>query len=201
MIDQHSNPHAFTVSINEYDSNSYIVNFTDISDSFVEKLELQNQAHYDQLTKVFNRTYFEQYIDEIIQRNTNKEYLTGLIMLDIDKFKNVNDNYGHDVGDVVLVELSSYVQSLIRKDDILIRWGGEEFIIVFPIENKDSAISFSENIRKAIDEKIFEFVEKVTCSFGVTLYKHDEDILNCLKRADDALYDAKKSGRNRVVGL
>lgn len=201
MLDKNSDPHAFTVSINEYDSNSYIINFTDISDSFVEKLELQNQAHYDQLTKVFNRTYFEQNINEIIQRNTNRKHLTGLIILDIDKFKAVNDTYGHDVGDVVLVELSSYIQSLIRKYDILVRWGGEEFIIVFPIDNADSALSFSEHIRKSIDEKTFEFVKRITCSLGLTIYKEDEDISSCIKRADTALYDAKKSGRNKVVEL
>lgn len=199
MQDRFGEAHAFTVSINKYDPSNYVVNFTDVSDSFMEKLELSNQAFHDQLTHTYNRHYFVTKSDTLIERNLDVHSGTGIIMFDIDHFKKVNDTYGHDVGDAVLVELVTLVKNLIRKSDRLIRWGGEEFIIVLSADNSKEIKQIAQNLRKSIELHDFTAVKSITCSFGASLHKNKEDIHLTIKRADIALYEAKSDGRNQVV--
>lgn len=125
----------------------------------------------------------------------------SLIMFDIDHFKRVNDTYGHDIGDDVLVNLSAIVTKLTREMDTFARWGGEEFMILLPNASKEAVAIRAEEIRLAIEKHVFDEVNQVTCSFGVTTYLIDESESTFAKRVDDALYESKHNGRNRVTQL
>ncbi|WP_304543487.1 sensor domain-containing diguanylate cyclase [Sulfurimonas microaerophilic] len=191
--------HAFNVAINKYEGDEYIVNFTDISDTMSEKFELAQQASVDTLTNAYNRMYFNQNIEYIVNHHTKNNMNTGIIMFDIDKFKDVNDTYGHDVGDYVLKTLVQIVQRYTRTNDKVIRWGGEEFIIVCATSGEDTLEKIAEYLRSTIENYKFDYVEKVTCSFGCAVHELDRDILKTIKEADQKLYQAKEQGRNRVV--
>jgi diguanylate cyclase (GGDEF)-like protein len=119
-------------------------------------------------------------------------------MIDIDKFKNINDSYGHLIGDNILKEIAAILCDNIRKIDVLGRWGGEEFLIVDTESDEHKIIEFAEKIRKAIASHDFDKVGKVTCSFGVTRYAKEDTASSLVIRADKALYLAKESGRNCV---
>jgi diguanylate cyclase (GGDEF)-like protein len=120
-------------------------------------------------------------------------------MLDIDHFKNVNDTYGHDVGDKVIKNIVDIVKKNIRNIDIFVRWGGEEFIILCPETDSLSAATLAQKLRSAIDDASFDKVGNITCSFGVASFKDNESKDSFIKRSDSALYKAKDEGRNRVV--
>jgi diguanylate cyclase (GGDEF)-like protein len=127
-------------------------------------------------------------------------------MLDIDKFKNINDTYGHSIGDIVLVELSNILQKSLRKSDLICRYGGEEFVALLPDTNTENAMLVAEEIRKTIEEhKMVQDAQTIKCtvSLGVSEINisKDKTIEQVLNRADKALYKAKDAGRNRVVLL
>ena len=199
MMDNTNTPHAFAVAINTYDDEHYVIDFSDISDTMLEKLQLEKQVNHDQLTDTFNRVFFETSIHKIIRIHKNKKLLTSIIFFDIDHFKDINDTYGHEVGDKVLIELTTLVKGMIRSSDYLVRWGGEEFIIISSTVDITDSVSMAENIRKAIEKiKVNETVS-LTCSFGIALHKRDEKIKTTIARADEKLYEAKNSGRNKVI--
>ena len=177
-------------------SKNYIVLFHDITEEYLAKEALKTKAYYDTLTKIYSRQSFDYHLEKKLK----DEEKFSLIMFDIDHFKAVNDNYGHDVGDSVLKELSQLVSSHIREDDIFARWGGEEFMIIL---NTDINVAekFANKLRKIIEEHHFKYVDKITCSFGVARYKKEDDSIRLLKRVDTMLYSAKESGRNCVVVL
>ena len=120
-------------------------------------------------------------------------------ILDIDFFKKVNDTYGHDIGDRVLKQFVEIIQNSSRNDDLVIRWGGEEFLLLLKVKSIDNTTKILENIRKSIDESYFKEVKHITCSIGATIYKENEKIEDSFKRADEALYEAKNNGRNQVI--
>lgn len=122
-------------------------------------------------------------------------------MLDLDKFKSVNDTYGHQAGDEVLKELALILKTNVRESDIVGRWGGEEFIIIAPNTNMEDAVKLAEKLREKISEFKFSFAGHKTGSFGVATYRVGDDEKSLIKRADDALYHAKESGRNKVVSF
>ncbi|WP_455757182.1 diguanylate cyclase domain-containing protein [Sulfurimonas sp.] len=200
MYDKNNNIHTFNISISDYDKYNYIVLFADISDTIKEKVNLSNKVIKDTLTGALNREFFETSISVIIEDLNTDKYL-GVAMLDIDFFKSVNDVYGHDAGDVVLIELTTLIKSTIRDNDYLIRWGGEEFIILLETSSKEVLHKTLENVRTKIDNTHFSTVENITCSFGATLYDEDEDIKETILRADKALYEVKRSGRNKVITI
>jgi diguanylate cyclase (GGDEF)-like protein len=150
------------------------------------------------LTGAYNREYFETHYKLIINEYTKDDNLLFLSILDIDFFKKVNDTYGHDVGDKVLKQFVNVIQKSSRKDDLLIRWGGEEFLLLTKVKSIDNAKKVLENIRNAISQASFEGIKHITCSIGATNYKENENIEESFKRADDALYEAKNNGRNQV---
>ncbi len=162
-------------------------------------LQLQDKTIHDKLTHAYNREYFEQHIKHIIADCVKIKNQLAICMLDIDLFKKVNDTFGHDIGDYVLIELVRIINKFSRKDDILVRWGGEEFIIVFKTHSDNDLARVAENIRLIIEEHSFDRVANITCSLGVSVYKDQEDIKQTILRADKALYKAKENGRNRVV--
>ena len=120
-------------------------------------------------------------------------------MFDIDHFKRVNDRYGHSYGDLVLKDLCRLIRGLIRQGDMLIRWGGEEFIILLPATEIDEAAQLAERIRQDVETERFPEVGSITISLGVAQLRKGDNIDSLLKRVDNALYHAKQSGRNRVV--
>lgn len=162
----------------------------------VEKLEIE--ASTDRLTKLFNRSYFEKIVIPKVFESDEKHGNTSLLILDIDLFKNINDTFGHNVGDVLLVELANVITTTVRKQDDVIRWGGEEFIIVLFNTTINSASVIAEKIRSIIEAYEFEYVKKITVSIGVAERHVNEDINSWIEKADKALYRAKRDGRNRV---
>jgi len=165
---------------------------------FLHHKELENLAVIDNLTGLFNRGKLKFVIENEISRSKRYKHSFGFVVIDIDHFKSVNDNYGHQVGDRVLVEISQLIKTNLRTTDILFRWGGEEFVIVCPETNKDGVMLLVENIRKKVEEYSFEKIGSKTVSIGFTVYEEQDDEMSLIKKADEALYKAKNSGRNRV---
>ncbi len=155
----------------------------------------------DSLTGAANRLKITPYLQQAhhIFNRYGKSF--GIIMLDIDNFKKINDQYGHGVGDEVLKEIVLVSEKQIRECDILARWGGEEFMILMPEMGKEGAIAAAERLRREIEKFNFSVTGNVTASFGVAVPSEKEVILkDLLKRVDDNLYQAKAEGKNRVVG-
>lgn len=158
---------------------------------------LTASAINDSLTGIFNRGYFEEYLQYEVARAARKDVEFSLIMYDIDHFKNVNDTYGHHRGDYALKTLSEVVQKSKRNADVLARIGGEEFIILLPDTKAASALLLAERIRKSVEGFLFEEIGKMTISLGVTEFIEGDTAESILKRVDSALYRAKGAGRNR----
>ncbi|WP_457553152.1 sensor domain-containing diguanylate cyclase [Desulfobacula sp.] len=162
---------------------------------------LEIKAITDPLTTLYNRGHFNYCLKNEIERSRRYGSALSLIIFDIDRFKRVNDTFGHLAGDSVLKELSFLCLEIIRESDILARWGGEEFIILAPENDQTKIASFAEKLRSLIEKYGFSIKTQVTCSFGVTQYIEKEDKDEFINRADKALYQAKQGGRNKVVSL
>jgi len=166
--------------------------------------DLELAARTDSLTGLYNRRYMQNRLDEeLVRVKRNKKDFT-VVMSDIDFFKRINDAHGHECGDHVLKFMAGTLRSGIREQDIVSRWGGEEFIILLPETDKKGGLVLSEKIRKAIEASVFRYSDmdlRLTMTFGVATYRPEESIDELLKRADDALYAGKESGRNRVITL
>lgn len=170
----------------------YVVIFNDIS-------MMQLQTMTDPLTMLANRLHFKMVYQHTVNIAHRTEKPLGVIFFDIDHFKNVNDQYGHLQGDMILKQIASIVRQRTRKSDIIARWGGEEFVLLLPDTSLEESISVAEMLRKAIDTEEFETVGNVTCSFGVATLEENEEGEELLKRADERLYEAKENGRNKVI--
>ncbi|BAF71816.1 diguanylate cyclase [Sulfurovum sp. NBC37-1] len=164
-----------------------------------EKNALEAISMIDSLTELFNRRKIDRLIDSEVKRIRTKGCFS-LILIDIDNFKNINDSYGHDVGDIVLKHIAQILKSSVRKKDSAGRWGGEEFLIVCPDTSKEEAAKFAERIRIAIENESFEKILKVTASVGVAEYNRENiGDTSLIRRLDKALYDSKRDGKNRVT--
>ncbi len=161
--------------------------------------ELRYQARHDPLTGLVNRRPFEEALVREVYRAQRYSHTFALIMLDIDHFKAINDNYGHEVGDRILEELSTLVSNRLRESDLLARWGGEEFMALLPDTGQAGAADLAEDIRHQIADQDFPGVGYLTISLGVVEYRPYEEIKDVTRRVDEVLYAAKKGGRNRVV--
>ena len=161
--------------------------------------ELKIQSRTDPLTSLFNKGYFNDHLEIEIARSLRYGSVLSLVVFDIDKFKQINDSFGHLAGDDVLKELAHLCQINIRASDILARWGGEEFVVLSPENDKKRTIVFAEKLKRLIEEYSFSIPLQVTCSFGVTEYREGESVDSFINRADQALYTAKQKGRNKVV--
>lgn len=159
---------------------------------------LRKMATTDTLTGVFNRGKFNAVLDDEIKRVERYPAPLSLILFDIDHFKRINDTFGHQVGDAVLVRLAKLVAKKIRAQDIFARWGGEEFVILAPGSNLENTRQLAEKLRNSIEKQNFTKAVNVTCSFGIAELRQDENADSLTKRADDALYRAKENGRNLV---
>lgn len=169
--------------------------------------ELRLLSLIDSMTKLYNRRYFSRISEHAINLARREEQELSIIMMDIDDFKNINDTYGHQVGDDVIVTVANTLMSIQRKSDIVCRYGGEEFVMLLPSTSLENTKFVAENIRKemaSINIKLpFNKSISFTISLGLsTVHMEDEtSIETSLKRADDALYYAKKNGKNMSYSL
>ena len=168
----------------------------DLSDKF------EKQAQQDTLTRLPNRRGIQQFIEfESARARRQKKPLT-LILCDIDRFKRVNDQYGHDGGDVVLKHVSDLFKASIREQDGVARWGGEEFLFVLPDTEESNAVVLAEKVRETLATSPVEIQQKnvvITASFGVAQIDFEQGLDKALTLADKALYKAKEKGRNKVL--
>ncbi len=169
--------------------------------------KLENLANVDGLTDIYNHRYFQNILDQEINRATRRELVLSIVMFDIDFFKKLNDTYGHQTGDFILYELAQLSKSNLREYDTIARYGGEEFIVILPETELEEAKNVAEKIRAAIEDNSFEDENgdtyNITASFGVATAKPaTEDTFiksDFIGKADSALYTAKSQGRNQVA--
>jgi diguanylate cyclase (GGDEF)-like protein len=167
----------------------------------------------DILTGTYNRRFFNKYLDIEIRRNASqikykleRESNFGIAMIDIDDFKRINDGYGHLIGDTVLAEIANLIKESLFERDILCRYGGEEFVILFTATSKEGSIRAIEKIRTLIEGNRFRLDEKdrerfitITISIGFASFDEESDIYRLLNLADKRLYEAKSKGKNIVI--
>lgn len=160
-------------------------------------------AQTDALTKCYNRKYLLEKMEPVFQNFTDGQLSSSLMLFDIDNFKKVNDTYGHAAGDAVLSSVAQTVKSCVRKEDIVARWGGEEFIVFFKYTNINSALMIAEKIRASVEQLTVVTPEqniKVTISIGVSSFKKTDSLPNdVIERADDSMYVSKNTGKNKVT--
>jgi diguanylate cyclase (GGDEF)-like protein len=174
-----------------------------------KRLELQSEAEglkirasTDRLTGLFNRAMFDETLAQELARSHRYRTPFALVLYDVDHFKEVNDVYGHQMGDRVLVQLSEVVAGGLRQVDFLARWGGEEFVILLPGIGCELAGLAAEKLRAVVAQTAFDQVGSISCSFGVAEFSEGDSSESLIARADNALYRAKMNGRNRVeLGL
>lgn len=153
-------------------------------------------AHTDTLTGAYNRRYFQDCVTQELVRNERYATPMSLLIFDLDHFKVINDRHGHPAGDVVLVQTCQLLRGHLRASDLLARWGGEEFVVLLPHCDADTACALADKLRAVLADATFAEVGRVTASFGVAQYQAPESIEHWIGRADAALYQAKQAGRN-----
>lgn len=174
--------------------------FRDISERKKLENQLKYQAYHDSLTGLYKRNFFMSFLFKTLANAQQKKTIVAIMFLDIDYFKQINDNYGHDIGDLLLQEFSQRLKNALRESDCLARWGGDEFIALLPdITSSDDLIIIIERIIESMNNPFIcnENILTSSTSIGVSIYPiHDQDINSLLKKADQALYITKKNGRN-----
>ncbi len=163
-----------------------------------KNIEYENLASTDALTGLYNRHKFTQLYLSSYESMVQRHNKMSVILLDIDHFKKVNDIFGHNIGDITLVEVSKILLAALRGVDIVCRWGGEEFIILLPTADLNGAILIAQKLHKSVKEVKVDKVGAITASFGVSEVREGEEMQDAINRADKALYLAKKSGRDCV---
>lgn len=176
----------------------------DITEMQQQEKELVYLSSIDPMTKLYNRRYLVEASNHILDLARRNKLDTSVVMIDIDNFKFINDNYSHKIGDTVIMAFADKLQILTRKSDIISRWGGEEFLIVLPETSTDSAMTISEKIRLEVEHIVLELDDSVKLSFTISMgvstvdNLNDENIELAIHRADKALYEAKNNGKNKV---
>ena len=161
-------------------------------------------AHKDQLTKLYNRHYFYSIVQEIISLAKREKRPLSIMMIDIDKFKNINDTYGHGNGDIVIRSLATIMLENTRASDIVARIGGEEFVILLPNTTKDNTVVLANKLRKNVEKHLIKLEDNIEINFTISVgvdsmhVADEQKVDEALARADEALYRAKETGRNKV---
>lgn len=171
----------------------------------VKTQELQNEKEkyeklyvIDQLTKLYNRHYIIEVLQQSIKLHKRYQKPSSIIMADIDYFKSINDKFGHNIGDQVLIKVSQILKSSLRESDMIGRWGGEEFLIILTETNIQKALTIADKIMQTVRGAYFPTVNNLTLSFGVAEIQNSDTIETFVDRADKSLYKAKERGRNRI---
>ncbi|HKK65219.1 MAG TPA: diguanylate cyclase [Clostridia bacterium] len=182
------------------DKELYYTSGRDIQKRVEMEQEIRRISMTDKLTGIYNRLQYDERIKVETARAQRNSTSLSLILFDIDHFKQVNDTYGHQRGDHVLIRLVDVVKEQVREYDFLARWGGEEFLILSSETGKKDAYSLAERIRQSVESFLFEEVGHVTISLGISLFDSGKDTEeSLLQKADQALYKAKAQGRNRTI--
>ncbi|PLA74814.1 hypothetical protein CYQ88_04285 [Hydrogenovibrio sp. SC-1] len=172
---------------------------SDVTEEYRYKNKLEQLIIQDELTGIYNRHYFNQVLNQEIKRHQRYQTPLSMAFIDIDHFKNINDHYGHDVGDEVLKTMTNTICNELRDTDVFCRVGGEEFVVMMPQTTLQNAMVIAERMRQSVEILHFEQLqETVTISIGLVELFQTESSTAFYKRADNALYQAKESGRNQV---
>ena len=182
-----------------YDIHSKLVGYSAIRNDITDKKRIEKLSITDKLTSICNRSKIDDTIENELKRSSRYKDSFGIILIDIDYFKKVNDTYGHLVGDEVLIGIANILKENIRTIDTVGRWGGEEFLIVCPKADKKGVVTLAENLRKKLEKFDFKNCKNQSASFGVTISKLNDNSDSIILRADNALYRVKESGRNSVL--
>lgn len=192
-------PRSFLLKLEKFNQDDYyLVSFTDITNIEKRSKSLELLASTDPLTQIYNRMKIGHLMETEIAKSIKTKKPLSLVAIDIDFFKKINDTYGHQVGDDVLIKVVDLIKSKIRSNDIFGRWGGEEFMLLLVGANLNVALDRAETFRASLAGHDFIEPKTVTSSFGVASFKEGDTMGSFIKRADEALYAAKRNGRNRV---
>jgi diguanylate cyclase (GGDEF)-like protein len=150
------------------------------------------------MTRLFNRKFLEQLIGDAINRSKRSKNPLSLLMIDVDFFKQINDNFGHNTGDSVLIRLAQLLNSNKRSTDYLGRWGGDELILLLTDTNLSGAANLAEKLRSLVNNHSFPHCKHLTISLGASEYQDGDSLARFIEKADVAMYRAKRGGRNKV---
>jgi len=178
----------------------YMQSYTMQHERQAEKLteKLKRLSVKDGMTGLFNHTFMEQLIGDAINRTKRSKNPLALLMIDVDFFKQINDNFGHNTGDTVLIRIAQLLNNCKRSTDYLGRWGGDELILLLTDTNLPGAANLAEKLRSLLDNHIFPHCKHLTISLGASKYQDGDSLAMFIERADAAMYRAKRGGRNRV---
>lgn len=185
-----------------YDDENQFKEILGVTRDITEIVKLRDEiiklSETDKLTQLYNRYKLDEALEREFKRSKRTAIPFAIILLDIDYFKQVNDRFGHQSGDIVLSELAMVLRNNLRSTDMVGRWGGEEFIFILPDTDETGAMQLAEKIRERISNTQFSHPERITGSMGVSVYRGDSSLATIISRADQALYTAKHHGRNQV---
>jgi len=172
-------------------------------ETYEENTELRKLLDTDNLTNIFNRRYLEFHLSSSESEFSQFATPFGVLFIDIDNFKNINDSYGHKIGDEILKMVSKTITSNIRVEDIFGRWGGEEFIVIFKRIDVTQILKLAEKLRLTVKNSSYQLSSgksiSVTISIGGTIYKPGEHIEDLVERADELMYESKQAGRDKTT--
>ena len=188
------------------DDYRFVFMVQDIHDNSMELLstlqKFEEKAIKDPLTGVFNHGEIETQLNNTLAHHQNSQEPGSVMLLDLDMFKNVNDNYGHSVGDTTLKHFAKILMEFAAKNEVMAgRWGGEEFVVVCRGKDGEKAYEMAESLRKEVEEYLFPEICHITCSIGVTDLKPDDSFKEVFDRMDKAMYASKHNGRNKVTKM
>lgn len=172
---------------------------TDITELWTLRQQLEQQAWRDSLTGLYNRLKLDQAFSLHLNRCQQQNKPLSILLIDLDMFKSVNDQYGHQTGDEVLIQVAETINNQCDSDCITGRWGGEEFLIICPYHTQHQALNLAQQIQAAVQFATYPIDRQITASTGIATLNQNDNEDSLLKRADNALYLAKNSGRNRII--
>lgn len=191
-----------------FDAHNAIEGYLAIRHDITREKMIEQTAVLDELTQIYNRRKFNAELEIALENYKRYGHSFALLMIDIDHFKEINDSYGHLVGDEVIKGVTRFIRMQIRQGDMLARWGGEEFVVILPFSNKENAMKRADNFREKIATslcsalmKMCNVHEHVTCSVGVSNVEAEDTMDSLVGRVDRALYNAKENGRNCIYYL